>query len=828
MEHLPQKFTDKLTVHAQHVFSRAVALAHAHNVPAVSPEHLLSAIYAEKGSLGHNVLKLNNVRIPTIKSTALPAQSANTPLSPAVKDIVKKAASAAAFYGHNWIGTEHLLLGIMRSTLALKKHRAYHKIAHQLEHILESTSRLRATPRERRESSRRTSQKGETGTVKKSDARRFPALSFFCDDLTSRAKEGTLAPFSGRERELERVVSTLLRKTKSNPLLVGEAGVGKTALVHGLAQKIVGHDAPPELTGMHIFSLDVGLLVAGTMFRGEFEARLKDVIEEAKEKDVILFIDEIHVIVGAGSASGSLDFANILKPALASGEIRLIAATTPEEYRQSIEKSHALARRFQPIIVNEETEERTFQLLTIARSAYESHHHVSIADSALKTAIRLTQRYQPHRRLPDKAFDLIDETAARLRMKALPATRSERIQVERDLARIQKEKQASVQQGDYETGLQLKDEERTLLERWEMLRTKTGTAESPLLPLTEQHITETLADMLSVATLDDHTRFADVGGYLQTRIIGQKEALSTINETMARAQAGLTTAERPIASFLFLGPSGVGKTETAKALAQAVFGATASYKQNFGNFIRFDMSEFTEPHSISRLIGAPPGYVGYDEGGQLVKKIKQNPYALVLFDEIEKAHPQIFNILLQLLDEGMLTSADGEHVSFKHAIVILTSNIGTEEFNKKALGFRDTEVNREKLSSEYGAIRVRVLAALKDTLRPELLNRIDHIITFMPLDQAALAQIVRAHINELTVKLASEKQIKLTVDEKALFLIAERSVSENEGARLVKRTIAQLVEYPLAQLIVNGSLTSGTTARVKGIQGRVDISVSKR
>lgn len=747
----------KFTAHAKHALVEAARYATAERAHDVTVAHMLRAIVSEKGSLGHNLLRLNRISVRVNKKTSPQrAQSGSLrdiPFDATAQESIKKAAEAAAWYGKSRIGTEHLLLGIFQCAHVLKDKKSQHKISRQLLRILEAASR--------------TIHK-EAG-AKKSGM--FPALEFFCENLTKKAREETPAPFWGREKELARVMSTLLRKNKNNPLLVGEAGVGKTAIVAELAAKIARGETPSELSGKEIFSLDVGMLVAGTMFRGDFEARLKDVIEEAQHENVIVFIDELHTIVGAGNAAGSLDLANMLKPALAHSRMRLIAATTPKEYKESIEKDAALARRFQPIAIAEESEGRTLTLLSAVKASYEQHHGVRISHAALESAVAWSKKYQTHRKFPDKALDLLDETASRLRMRKH--------------------------------------------------------SENEPLALEAAHIKETLEDILGAKVLEDSAHLADIALTLAQHVAGQGEALEKISEAVTRAQAGFTRPERPRASFLFLGPSGVGKTETAKALSRVVFGESHSYAGSFGHFIRMDMSEFQEPHSVSRLLGAPPGYVGFEQGGWLTEKVKHNPYALILFDEIEKAHPQVFNILLQILDEGTLTDASGEHINFKNTFIVLTSNIGTEEFNKKALGFLEGGEDRERVAAEYEAVRARVLGSLKETMRPELLNRLDHIVTFLPLSRDTLLHITKKQLNALGARLLNEKGVVLEIDETAVAALAEESKSDNEGARLVARVIAKRVEYPLAQKLLKGELVAGSTARIRYANDSFSVETKK-
>ncbi|OGD34543.1 hypothetical protein A2988_03475 [Candidatus Azambacteria bacterium RIFCSPLOWO2_01_FULL_46_25] len=829
-ETLTKQF-EKFTAHAKNALFGAFAMAHRAAIKEARDAHLLVALMREKGSLAYNILKVNGVKMNPKKEAAA-ARDADEHIPPAfdatVRDIIKKAASIAAFYGHSYVGTEHLLFGLVKHSALLEAEKKYAKIVSQLEYILESTTQFEHFKKTHKHGmhvhGKGHAQKQSRGKkIKTTDEtllpdqfaakEKFPALSYFCKELTKKAAEKSV-PFFGREQETRRVIHTLLRKSKNNPLLLGEAGVGKTAIVQNIAAKIARNDVPRALANKKIFALDMNALVAGTMYRGEFEARLQDILEEAEHEDVILFIDEIHTIVGAGSASGSLDLANMLKPALAQTDIRLIAATTPEEYKKTIEKDAALARRFQPVFVREESEENVASMLGLVRQSYEKHHNIVISDEAVRAAIELSGKYFPGRKQPDKALDVLDEAASGLRAARVESHEEQeiaRLERERDEVRVKKNSLAHT--AEYEQALELKNAEGLLALELAALREASASAPKNAPILTGRHVQETIFAMLGKTTMDDRAHISDVARDLKEKIIGQEEMVQKIAEVVTRAQAGLTPKNRPMASFLFLGPSGVGKTQTAKELARIVFGeGGAGYHQTFSSFIRIDMSEFAEPHSVSRLLGAPPGYVGYEEGGVLTEKVKNNPFSLVLFDEIEKAHPQISNILLQILDEGMLTSARGENISFKNTIVILTSNIGSEEFNRSAIGFFGKD--REASLAQYDTVKKSVAASLKETMRPELLNRMDHILTFMPLDKSALLKIIQLQLEALARRLKEEKSIGLAWDAQAVENLAERSKSTNEGARLVARVIALHIEFPLASLVVAGALASGDAAEI--------------
>jgi len=631
-------------------------------------------------------------------------------------------------------------------------------------------------------------------------------------DLTAAARAGKLDPVIGRQKEIERVIQILSRRTKNNPVLVGDPGVGKTAIVEGLAQKLVSGEVPRSLADKRLLMLDMGSLVAGTMYRGQFEERLKQVIKEIKDSSSILFIDEIHTLVGAGSASGTLDAANILKPALSRGELQCIGATTLDDYRKYIERDAALERRFQPVSVQEPTLEETMEILKGLKPRYEAHHGVLFSEAALRSAARLASRYVTDRHLPDKAIDLIDEAASRVRLYKVsrPAALVEQQQ---ELERLQKEKEIAVAEQHYELAARLRDRERQLRDRLSSLQHATEEEPASARPVvTEEDIAYVVSMWtgipLSRIATEESERLLHMESALHRRIVGQEEAINTVARAVRRARAGLKDPKRPIGSFIFLGPTGVGKTELAKALAEFMFGSEEA-------LIKIDMSEFVERHTVARLIGAPPGYVGYEEGGELTEAIHRKSYAVILFDEIEKAHPEVWSILLQILEDGYLTDARGRRVDFRNTIITMTSNIGAEQLMKETtLGFRTVQDQEKLARSEYEKMRDKVTVELKRTFKPELLNRIDAVVVFHALSPDHIRQIVELMLAEVQERLR-EQQITLSISENAKDLLVEKGFDPKNGARPMRRAIQNLVDDPLSEGLLAGKFHTGDTVMVE-------------
>ncbi len=639
--------------------------------------------------------------------------------------------------------------------------------------------------------------------------------------MTKKATEGKLDPIIGRKEEIERVIQILSRRTKNNPCLIGEPGVGKTAVVEGLAQKIVAGDVPEILKDKRVVSMDISGMVAGAKYRGDFEERIKKALSEVKKVgDVILFIDEMHTIVGAGAAEGAIDAANILKPLLARGEIQLVGATTLNEYRKYIEKDSALERRFSPVNVNEPSEKDTIKILKGIRDKYEAHHGVKITDEAIESAVSMSVRYINDRFLPDKAIDLIDEAASRVKLKTFTEPDNLK-ELEEQIEEAKKDKEEAVRTQKFEKAATLRDKEKELKEKYEKEQKKWKNKNTKQVTnIAEENIAEVISNWTGIPaskiTEDENIRLKNLEKNLHERVIGQNEAVEAVAKAIRRGRVGLKDPKRPIGSFLFLGPTGVGKTELSKALAESLFGDENA-------MIRVDMSEFMEPHSVSKLIGSPPGYVGFDEGGQLTEKIRRKPYSVILFDEIEKAHPDVMNMLLQILEDGRLTDSQGRTVNFKNTVIIMTSNIGARLItDKKSLGFSQATKGEDDSKKEYEETKKEVMETLKRELRPEFINRIDEIIVFHKLTDEEIGQIIDIMLNEVIKRLEVQK-IKIELEPEVKKLIASKGIDKNFGARPLRRTIQSVLEDKLAEEILNGNLKKSKITKVGIKEGKIDI-----
>ncbi|PMB26421.1 ATP-dependent Clp protease ATP-binding subunit [Fischerella thermalis] len=717
------------------------------------------------------------------------------PFTPKVKTLFEQAFKEARSLGHNYIGTEHLLLGLTEAGEGVAA-KVLQNLGVDLKNIRSIVIRLlgEVTPM-------------TVGGSGSSSPRRTQTLTLeeFGRNLTKLAQEGKLDPVVGREKEIERAIQILGRRTKNNPVLIGEPGVGKTAIAEGLAQRIHNQDVPDILQDKQVISLDMGLLVAGTRFRGDFEERLKKIMDEIRsERNIILVIDEIHTLVGAGGVEGGMDAANILKPALAKGELQCIGATTLDEYRQHIERDAALERRFQPIMVGEPSVEDTIVILQGLRSVYEQHHRVEITDQALVAAANLSDRYISDRFLPDKAIDLIDEAGSRVRLRSSMVTANR--EIKRELATVTKNKDEAVRAQDFDKAGELRDRELELEAK--LADTQTDKSVNRLV-VNEEDIAQIVASWTGVPvnklTESESEMLLHLEDTLHQRLIGQEQAVTAVSRAIRRARVGLKNPNRPIASFIFSGPTGVGKTELAKSLAAYFFGSEEA-------MIRLDMSEFMERHTVSKLIGSPPGYVGYDEGGQLTEAVRRRPYTVLLFDEIEKAHPDVFNMLLQILDDGHLTDAKGRKVDFKNTLIILTSNIGSRVIEKGGggLGFQFSE---DEAEASYNRIRNLVNEEMKNYFRPEFLNRLDEIIVFTQLKKEEVKQIAEIMLKEVAGRL-TEKGITLEVSDRFKERVLQEGYNPSYGARPLRRAIMRLLEDSLAEAMLSGQITDGDTAIV--------------
>jgi len=794
---------DKFTDRARKVLTLAQDEAQRFNHNYIGTEHLLLGLVREGEGVAARVLENMNVELAKVRTAVeFIIGRGDRPvvgevgLTPRAKRVIELAIDEARRLGHNYIGTEHLLLGLVREGEGIA--------AGVLESLGVNLDKVR------HEVIRVLSQSSSSGPAQETKrASKTPTVDALGINLTEAARADKLDPVIGREKEIERVIQILGRKTKNNPALIGEPGVGKTAIAEGLAHRIVAGDVPDILLNKRVLTLDIGSLVAGTKYRGEFEERLKKIIEELRNtNDAVLFIDELHTLVGAGAAEGAIDAANILKPPLARGELQCIGATTLDEYRKYIERDAALERRFQPVMVEEPTLEQTIDILMGVRERYEQHHKVTISDEAVKAAADLSSRYITDRHLPDKAIDLIDEAASRVRLRhasAPPALR----EAQKDLDRITKEKDAAINAQEYEQAAALREAEATARESADSLRTEWQTSISGDQPtVTEEEIAQVVAMWTGIPVTriaqEESERLLHMEDAIHQRVIGQQEAIEIVSKAVRRARAGLKDPKRPIGSFIFLGPTGVGKTELAKALSEFMFGSEDA-------LIKIDMSEFMERHNVSRLVGAPPGYVGFDEGGQLTEAVRRKSYAVVLLDEVEKAHPEVFNILLQILEDGQLTDAKGRRVDFRNCIIIMTSNLGAKSLQtNSSLGFRpmgDTDAERSEAS--YELMKEKVAAELKQNFRPEFLNRIDATVVFRSLTVEEITQIVDLMLARVRDQLRAQ-EMGLEVTQAAKDHIIKLGYDVAYGARPLRRVIQNMVEDVLAEHLLLGKYEPGT------------------
>lgn len=789
----------KFTQRAQKVIAYAQEEARRLNHNVVGTEHLLLGLIREGEGVAARALDnlgidVNKVRSQVESMIGVGPFIIQGPIgyTPRAKRVMELAMDESRKLGHNYVGTEHILLGLIREGEGVAA-QVLINLGISLDRAQKEVLNLLGDSKAH-------------GSYKK--AANTPTLNQFGRDLTELAAEGKLDPVVGREKEIERVIQVLTRRTKNNPCLIGEPGVGKTAVVEGLAQKIVEQDIPEILKDKRVVSLDMASLVAGTKFRGEFEERLKKVMTEIKQaNNIILFIDEMHTIIGAGAAEGAIDASNILKPALARGEIQTIGATTLDEYRKHVEKDPALERRFQPITVDEPTVEDTIAILMGLRDRYEAHHRVKISDEALEAAAKLSHRYITDRFLPDKAIDLIDEAASRVRLKTL-TTPPELKEVEDELEAIRKEKDAAIKAQEFEKAASLRDREQETKSKLEKLKQRWQKDHKlDNSTVNQEDISEIVASWTGIPVKrlaeGESERLLNMENILHKRVIGQDEAVVAISRAIRRAYAGLKDPARPIGSFIFLGPTGVGKTELARALADAMFGDENA-------MIRLDMSEYMEKFAVSRMVGAPPGYVGYDEGGELTEKVRRRPYSVVLFDEIEKAHPDVFNILLQILEDGRLTDSKGRTVDFRNTILIMTSNVGANLIQKpRILGFEPVQDE----TKNYSEMKDKVLDELKRTFRPEFLNRVDETIVFHSLNQEHIRAIVTLMVNEVNNRL-TEKGISIEVTNAAKDLLAKEGFDPMFGARPLRRVIQKRIEDRLSEELLKGNISTGDVVAI--------------
>ncbi|MFK7697393.1 ATP-dependent protease ATP-binding subunit ClpC [Paenibacillus sp. HJGM_3] len=798
----------RFTERAQKVLAlaqeEAVRLGHNN----IGTEHILLGLIRESDGIAAKALVALGLSLEKIQDEVESLigrgqeQPSNIAYTPRAKKVIELSMDEARKLGHTYVGTEHILLGLIRegegvaARVLNNLNVSLNKARQQVLQLLGSSEAV-------------SSNQGSSANVN------TPTLDGLARDLTAYAKEGNLDPVIGRAKEIERVIQVLSRRTKNNPVLIGEPGVGKTAIAEGLAQRIVANEIPETLRDKRVMTLDMGSVVAGTKYRGEFEDRLKKIMDEIRAAgNIILFIDELHTLIGAGGAEGAIDASNILKPSLARGELQCIGATTLDEYRKYIEKDAALERRFQPITVDQPSPEEAIQILHGLRDRYEAHHRVKITDEAIEQAVKLSDRYITDRFLPDKAIDLIDEASSKVRLRSYTIPPNLK-QLETQLENVRKEKDAAVQSQEFEKAASLRDTEQKMRDELEVTKNewkeKQGRTDSEVTPEDIAHVVASWTGVPVTKLAEEETeRLLKMENILHERVIGQDEAVKAVSRAIRRARAGLKDPKRPMGSFIFLGPTGVGKTELARALAESMFGDENAV-------IRIDMSEYMEKHSTSRLVGAPPGYVGYEEGGQLTEKVRRKPYSVVLLDEIEKAHPEVFNILLQVLEDGRLTDSKGRTVDFRNTLIIMTSNVGAETIKRNSqLGFTAVQ----DAGKDYNVMKDKVMGELKKSFRPEFLNRIDEIIVFHSLDEEHIAKIVSLMSDELSKRLR-EQEVAFTLTDSAKKFLAKEGFDPTYGARPLRRAIQKHIEDRLSEELLQGSISKGDSLTIDEQNGEL-------
>ncbi|MED1796360.1 ATP-dependent Clp protease ATP-binding subunit [Brevibacillus nitrificans] len=802
------RFTERAQKVLALALEEAVRLGHKD----IGTEHVLLGLIREGEGIAAKALQSLGLGLDKIQSevesligrgTEQSGSNYTPNYTPRAKKVIELSMDEARKLGHTYVGTEHILLGLIREGEGIA--------ARIMNNLGVSLNKARQQVLQLLGSSEMMASHQPSGG---NPAANTPTLDGLARDLTAIARDGGLDPVIGRQKEIERVIQVLSRRTKNNPVLIGEPGVGKTAIAEGLAQKIVNNEIPETLRDKRVMTLDMGTVVAGTKYRGEFEDRLKKIMDEIRQAgNIILFIDELHTLIGAGGAEGAIDASNILKPALARGELQCVGATTLDEYRKYIEKDAALERRFQPIQVDEPTAEDAIKILHGLRDRYEAHHRVKITDEAIEQAVKLSDRYITDRFLPDKAIDLVDEAASKVRLQSFTVPPNLK-ELEGRLEEVRKEKDAAVQSQEFEEAAALRDQEQKLREELDKTKKDWKERQGQLnMEVTPEDIAQVVASWTGIPVLklkeEEAERLLKMEEILHSRVIGQDEAVKSVSRAVRRARAGLKDPKRPVGSFIFLGPTGVGKTELARAVAETLFGDEDA-------MIRVDMSEYMEKHSTARLVGAPPGYVGYDEGGQLTEKVRRKPYSVILLDEIEKAHPDVFNILLQVLDDGRLTDSKGRTVDFRNTVVIMTSNVGASMIKKNTtLGFTTGDTERK-----YQDMKDKVMDELKKSFRPEFLNRIDEVIVFHSLEQEHIEQIVSLMTDELRKRL-KEQSIDFQLTEDAKKVLAKEGFDPAYGARPLRRAIQRHIEDRLSEELLKGNISKGDTVNIDAVEGQL-------